>query len=65
MNSPRRTRPGCLIRSEGPLVAAIGVSDLIVIATGDSVLIMPRGESQRVKEIVERLKLDPDRRDYL
>lgn len=55
----------CLIRSEGPLVAAIGVSDLIVIATGESVLIMPRGESQRVKEIVEQLKRDPDRKDYL
>lgn len=47
---------GCLIRTDGPDVAAIGVKDLIVIATGDAVLIVPRGESQRVKELVEALK---------
>jgi mannose-1-phosphate guanylyltransferase/mannose-1-phosphate guanylyltransferase/mannose-6-phosphate isomerase len=37
-------------------VVAVGVKDLIVIATGDAVLIVPRGESQRVKEAVEALK---------
>ena len=47
---------GCLIRSDGPLVAAIGVKDLIIIATGDAVLIMPRGSSQDVKRAVEALK---------
>lgn len=47
---------GCLIRSEGPMVAAIGVSDLIVIATDDAVLIMPRGSSQDVKRAVDALK---------
>jgi mannose-1-phosphate guanylyltransferase len=46
----------CLIRSEGPLVAAIGVEDLVVIATADAVLIVPRAQSQRVKEAVEALK---------
>jgi mannose-1-phosphate guanylyltransferase/mannose-1-phosphate guanylyltransferase/mannose-6-phosphate isomerase len=47
---------GCtnsLIRSSGPLVAAIGVEDLIIVATEDAVLVMPRGESQRVREAVE------------
>jgi mannose-1-phosphate guanylyltransferase len=47
---------GCLIRSDGPLVAAIGVEDLVVVATADAVLIVPKAESQRVKEIVEGLK---------
>ena len=46
---------GCFIRSEGPMVAVTGVSDLIVIATGDAVLVMPRQEAQRVKAIVARL----------
>lgn len=46
----------CLIRGEGVTVAAIGVSDLIVVATRDAVLVLPRGESQRVKEAVEELK---------
>jgi mannose-1-phosphate guanylyltransferase/mannose-1-phosphate guanylyltransferase/mannose-6-phosphate isomerase len=46
----------CLIRSEGPLVAAIGVKDVIVIATRDAVLVMPRGDSQQVKRAVDALK---------
>jgi mannose-1-phosphate guanylyltransferase/mannose-1-phosphate guanylyltransferase/mannose-6-phosphate isomerase len=46
----------CMIRSEGPVVAAVGVKDLIVIATPDAVLIMPRGASQEVKRAVEALK---------
>ena len=49
---------GCLIRSEGPLVAAIGIEDLIVTATRDSVLIVPRAQSQRVKEAVDALKAE-------
>jgi mannose-1-phosphate guanylyltransferase/mannose-1-phosphate guanylyltransferase/mannose-6-phosphate isomerase len=46
----------CLIRSEGPLVAAIGVDNLVVIATEDAVLIVPKAQSQRVREVVEALK---------
>jgi mannose-1-phosphate guanylyltransferase/mannose-1-phosphate guanylyltransferase/mannose-6-phosphate isomerase len=47
---------GCLIRSDGPVVAAVGVDNLIIVATRDAVLVIPRGESQRVKEVVEELK---------
>ena len=46
----------CVIRSEGPLVAAIGIEDLVVIATADAVLIVPKAQSQRVREAVEALK---------
>lgn len=49
---------GCLVRSDGPRVVAIGVENLIIVATGEAVLIVPRGESQRVREAVERLS-DP------
>ncbi len=48
----------CLLRSEGPKLVAIGISDLIVIATEDSILVVPRGESQRVKEVVDLLSRD-------
>ena len=44
---------GCLIRSEGPRVTLVGVDDLIVIASADEVLILPRGRSQDVKRVVE------------
>jgi mannose-1-phosphate guanylyltransferase/mannose-1-phosphate guanylyltransferase/mannose-6-phosphate isomerase len=47
---------GCLIRSEGPVVTAAGVEDLIIVATRDAVMILPRGSSQDVKKIVEALK---------
>ncbi len=41
----------CLVRSEGPRVSMFGVSDLIVVATGDEILILPRGQSQEVKRL--------------
>jgi mannose-1-phosphate guanylyltransferase/mannose-1-phosphate guanylyltransferase/mannose-6-phosphate isomerase len=47
---------GCLIRSDGPLVAAVGVNDLVIVATKEAVLVLPRGETQRVREAVEALK---------
>jgi mannose-1-phosphate guanylyltransferase len=40
----------CLVQAEGLRVVAVGVTDLIVVASGDTVLILPRGESQRVRE---------------
>jgi len=43
------------IRSEGPLVAAVGVEDLVVVATKDAVLVSHRGASQDVKNIVDQL----------
>jgi mannose-1-phosphate guanylyltransferase/mannose-1-phosphate guanylyltransferase/mannose-6-phosphate isomerase len=45
----------CLLHTDGPLLVTVGVHDLIVVASGDAVLVMPRGDSQRVKEAVERL----------
>ena len=45
-----------LLRAEGTLIAAVGVDNLIVVATPDAVLVLPRGESQRVKEAVDALK---------
>jgi len=46
----------CLIRSEGPVVTTVGVENLIIVATGDAVMILPRGASQAVKQVVEALK---------
>jgi mannose-1-phosphate guanylyltransferase / mannose-6-phosphate isomerase len=44
------------IRSEGPLVAAVGIEDLVVVATKDAVLISHKDKSQDVKKIVEQLE---------
>ena len=42
-----------LIRSDGPRVAAIGVDDLVIIATADAVLVTRLSHSQRVREAAE------------
>ncbi|HTK59550.1 MAG TPA: sugar phosphate nucleotidyltransferase [Sphingomicrobium sp.] len=44
---------GNLIRSDGPKVAAIGVDDLVIIATADAVLVTSLSHSQRVREAAE------------
>ncbi len=44
------------IRSEGPLVAAVGVENLVIVATKDAVLVSHRDASQDVKKIVEQLE---------
>jgi mannose-1-phosphate guanylyltransferase len=47
----------CLVRAEaGKRVALVGVEDLIVVASGDDVLVLPRGRSQEVKKIIEAMK---------
>jgi mannose-1-phosphate guanylyltransferase/mannose-1-phosphate guanylyltransferase/mannose-6-phosphate isomerase len=47
---------GCMIRSDGPTVVTVGVQDLIVVASGGEILILPRGQSQRVKEALDALR---------
>ncbi len=47
---------GCLVRTDGARLALVGVSDLIVVASGDDVLILPRGRSQEVKKLIEAMK---------
>ncbi|ONF95841.1 mannose-1-phosphate guanylyltransferase/mannose-6-phosphate isomerase [Sphingomonas jeddahensis] len=46
----------CLVRSDGLRIAMVGVSDLIVVASGNDVLILPRGRSQEVKTLLEAIK---------
>lgn len=37
-------------------LTAVGVRDLVVVATEDAVLVAPRGQTQRVKEVVKALE---------
>ena len=50
-------------RADGPVVT-LGVSDLIIVRSGDAILVAKRGEAERVKEIVQRLEAD-GRSEYL
>ncbi|AYY56275.1 mannose-1-phosphate guanylyltransferase/mannose-6-phosphate isomerase [Burkholderia multivorans] len=47
-----------LVRSEGRLVACVGMKDVVVIETPDAVLVANKHDGQRVKNIVARLKMD-------
>ena len=47
-----------LVRSEDQLAAVIGLDNVIVIATDDAVLVADQGHSDKVKELVERLKAE-------
>jgi len=44
------------LRSEGPLIAAVGIEDVVVVATQDAVLVSHKSASQDVKRIVEQLE---------
>jgi mannose-1-phosphate guanylyltransferase/mannose-6-phosphate isomerase len=46
---------GSLVWSDGPSIAAIGVADLVIVATGKAVLVVPRARAQEVRAAVERL----------
>ncbi len=48
---------GCVVAGEpGQLIATIGVSDLVIIQSGNATLVARKADEGRVKEIVERLK---------
>ena len=43
------------IRSEAGLVAALGIEDMVVVATQDAVMLAPRSRAQDVRHLVARL----------
>ncbi len=47
-----------LVRSEEQLTAVIGLHDVMVVATGDVVLVADRSQTDKVKKLVERLKAE-------
>jgi len=53
-----------LIRSEKPLVAALGVEGLAIVATDDTVLVLPKDRAQDVKQVVEALE-DSEREEHI
>lgn len=47
---------GALVRTDGPVVGVVGLSDIAVIVDGDAVLVCRREDAQKVKGLVETLK---------
>ena len=46
----------CYLRSEGPLLAVVGMEDVVVVATQDAVLVTRRDATQDVKKVVEEIE---------
>ena len=55
---------GCTVDSDGPMVAILGVSDLVVVHAKGAILVCPKNRAQDVKLIVDRLK-DVGRADLI
>ncbi len=47
-----------LVRSDDQLVAVIGLDNVVVVATGDAILVADQAQADKVKELVERLKAE-------
>ncbi|MBF0424476.1 MAG: mannose-1-phosphate guanylyltransferase/mannose-6-phosphate isomerase [Magnetococcales bacterium] len=45
----------CYLRSEGRLLATVGLKDHVVVETSDAVLVVPRDRSQEIRAIVDHL----------
>lgn len=46
----------CLVHTDGPRVTLVDVDDLIVVISQGEVMIMRRGESQKVRQVTEAIK---------
>ena len=45
-----------LVSRTNQLIAGVGLKGLTVVATDDAILVVPKGESQAVKQVVDALK---------
>jgi mannose-1-phosphate guanylyltransferase len=47
------------------LVAALGVKDLIIVKSGNAVMVCHRSKAQEVRKLLEQIRANPDLRKYL
>jgi mannose-1-phosphate guanylyltransferase len=56
---------GNILYSDGRrVIAAVGVEDLVIVATDDAVLVMPKSRAQDVREVVKNLE-STNRKEFL
>ena len=55
---------GSYLRSDGPLLTAAGVKNMVIVATDDAVLVSDRAASEKIRSLVETLK-EQGRTEYL
>ena len=59
---PLETHNSLVYSTEKKLVVTIGVDDLIVIDSGDALLVCRRDQAQQVRQVIENLKKFAERR---
>ena len=47
---------GCLVMAGDRLVATLGLQDVVVVDTGDALLVMNKARAQEVKQLMDRLR---------
>ncbi len=47
----------CVVRSEGRLIAAVGLENVVIVDSGDAILVVARENVQDVRKVVTELKL--------
>lgn len=52
------------VDTDGPLIACVGLKDLVVVASGGAILVCPKERAQDVRKVVEKLK-ETSRNDFL
>lgn len=55
----------CILVSDRPLIATIGIQNLVIVATKNAILVCPKERTQDVKQIVTQLESIPPFRYYL
>jgi len=55
---------GCYIYSDGQLISTIGVKDLVIVQEENATIVAKRGETEKVKKLVNRLRCE-NRDEYL
>ena len=56
---------GTVAFAEEGMIAALGARDLVIVHTSDATLVCPRDRVQEVRELVARLKADPESDEFL
>ena len=56
---------GCIVESDAGLVAMLGTKDLVVVRSGDAVLVCPKNRLPDIKKLLRNIAADKAGRDYL
>lgn len=54
-----------VVSTDGHLIGVVGCSDLVVVHTPEATLVCPKDRAQEIKALLERLKKDPEKKQFL